>query len=117
MERAQSIEQSLVRHKELEDEIKSLRATLKSNETTRNDLVEKAREKISNDEARIVIVERLRQVLMNTYQAYLRADQRACIKAIENLWSKYAVTAKTIEAERDAASNQLKTFLVELGYE
>jgi len=116
-ERARRIEQSLVRHKVLEDEVKSLKANLKSNETKRDDLVEKARQKISNDEARIVIVERLRQVLMNTYEAYLRADQRACIKTVENLWSKYAVTAKTIEAERDAASSQLKAFLVELGYE
>jgi type I restriction enzyme M protein len=117
VERAQHIEQSLVRHKVLEDEVKSLKSILKSNETKRDDLVEKARDKISNDEARIVIVERLRQVLMNTYQAYLRADHRACIAAIENLWSKYAVTAKTIEAERDATSKQLKSFLVELGYE
>jgi type I restriction enzyme M protein len=54
---------------------------------------------------------------MDTYQAYLRADQRACIKAIENLWNKYAITARDIETERDAASNQLKAFLVELGYE
>ena len=54
---------------------------------------------------------------MNTYQAYLQADQRACIKRIENLWDKYAITARTIEAERDAASKQLKEFLVELGYE
>jgi len=116
-ERAQRIEQSLVRHKVLEDEVKTMRAILKSNETKRKEMVDKAREKISNDEARIVIVERLRQVLMNTYQTYLRADQRACIAAIENLWSKYAVTARTIEAERDAASSQLKIFLVELGYE
>jgi type I restriction enzyme M protein len=79
--------------------------------------VQSAREKISTGEARTVIIERLRQQLMNTYRAYLRADQRACIKAIENLWSKYAVTAKTIETERDAASEQLQAFLVELGYE
>ena len=36
---------------------------------------------------------------------------------IENLWSQYAVTAKAIEAERDAALQQLQKFLVELGYE
>jgi type I restriction enzyme M protein len=36
---------------------------------------------------------------------------------IENLWGKYAVTARQIEAERDAASAQLQAFLVELGYE
>ncbi|WP_263363521.1 hypothetical protein [Candidatus Enterovibrio escicola] len=38
---------------------------------------------------------------MNTYRAYLRAEQRACIKAIENLWSKFSVTAKIIEQERE----------------
>jgi len=114
---AAQIEAQLQRHKALEDEVKTLRATIKGIEGKRDELVQSARAKISNDEARTVIIERLRQMLMNTYQAYLRADQRACIKAIENLWSKYAVTAKTIEAERDAASQQLQKFLVELGYE
>lgn len=116
-ERSNSIEQILARHKVLEDEAKALKATIKSTENKRDELVESARAKISTDEARAVIIERLRQVLMHTYQAYLRADQRAGIKAIENLWNKYAETAKTIEEERDAASKQLKEFLVELGYD
>jgi len=116
-ERAQSITASLQRHKALEDEVKTLRATIKGIAGKRDELVQSARAKISNDEARTVIIERLRQLLLNTYRAYLRADQRACIKAIENLWGKYAITAKTIEAERDAASQQLQAFLVELGYE
>jgi type I restriction enzyme M protein len=114
---AAQIEAQLQRHKALEDEVKTLRATIKGIEGKRDELVQSARAKITNDEARTVIIERLRLLLLNTYQAYLRADQRACIKAIENLWSKYAVTAKTIEAERDAASQQLQAFLVELGYE
>jgi len=63
-----------------------------------------------------VIVERLGKVLFDSYRHYLRADQRACIAAIENLWSKYAVTAKQIEAERDEAAQALQAFLVELGY-
>ena len=116
-ERAQTITQSLVRHKVLEDEVKALKATIKGVEGKRDELVESARARINNDEARTVIIERLRQVLMNTYQAYLRADQRACIKAIENLWGKYAVTAKTIEDARDEASEKLQEFMVELGYE
>ena len=116
-ERAQSITTSLERHKALEDEVKSVKATIKGIEGKRDELVQSAREKISDDEARVVIIERLRQRLMDTYLAYLRADQRACIKAIENLWDKYAVTAKTIESERDAASQQLQEFLVELGYD
>ena len=64
-----------------------------------------------------MIIDRLGQVLTDTYEAYLKADLRACIKAVENLWDKYSVTAKEIEAERDAASAQLKAFLTELGYE
>jgi type I restriction enzyme M protein len=39
------------------------------------------------------------------------------VAAIENLWRKYAVTAKQIEAQRDAAAAALQGFLVELGYE
>jgi type I restriction enzyme M protein len=115
--RAASVAEGLSRHKALEDEVKELKSTIKAIEGKRDELVQSAREKISTDEARTVIIERLRQLLMNTYQAYLRSDQRACIKAIENLWSKYAVTARQIEADRDAAALQLQAFLVELGYE
>nr|WP_288053655.1 N-6 DNA methylase [Methylobacter sp.] len=116
-ERAASIAVSLERHKALEDEVKGIKATIKGIKGKRDELVQNARKKISTDEARMVIIERLRQLLLNIYRAYLRADQRACIKAIENLWSKYALTAKTIETERDVASRQLQAFLVELGYE
>lgn len=114
---AHDIAQNLARHKTLEDEVKTVRATIKGIENKRDELVESARAKISVDEAKTVIVERLRQTLLKTYRAYLMADQRACIKAIENLWGKYAVTAKTIEEERDKASEQLQAFMVELGYE
>jgi type I restriction enzyme M protein len=114
---AERIEAQLTRHKALEDEAKNLKTLIKSTETRKNDLVEQARLKISNDEARTVIVERLGQVLLASYRHYLRADQRACVAAIENLWGKYAVTAKQIEAERDEAAVELQGFLVELGYE
>jgi type I restriction enzyme M protein len=110
------LEQQLARHKALEDEARTLKAQIKSTEAHKNELVEQARLKISSDEARKVIVARLGQVLFSSYQQYLRADQRACIAAIENLWSKYAVTAKQIEAERDQAAAELQAFFAELGY-
>jgi type I restriction enzyme M protein len=113
---AERIEAKLTRHKALEDEAKTLKAMMKSTEKSRDELVEKARQKISSDEARVVIVERLGQVLFASYRQYLRADQRACVAVVENLWSKYAVTAKQIEAERDAAAQALQAYLVELGY-
>lgn len=116
-ERTAVIEVGLARHKALEDEVRILRADIKGIENNQDELVQSARAKISTDEARQVIIGRLRQTLMDIYETYLRADQRACIRAIEKLWGKYAVTAKEIEAERDAASKQLQEFLVELGYE
>ena len=114
---AERIESKLATHKALEDEAKTLKAAIKSTETRKDELVEQARLKISKDEAREVIVERLGKLLFASYRQYLRADQRACIAAVENLWSKYAVTAKQIEAERDEAAKALQDFLVELGYE
>ena len=79
--------------------------------------MEQARQKISPAEARQVILKRLEQVLMESYRQYLRADQRACVAAIENLWGKYAVTAKQLENRRHSASATLVGFLETLGYE
>jgi len=116
-EKVAQIEAQLKRHKVLEDEAKDLKEVIKGIESKRDELVLSAREKISQDEARVVIVARLKQLLLNTYNRYLRAEQRACITAIENLWAKYAVTAKEIETVRDKAVEELKFFLAELGYE
>ena len=113
---AERIEAQLSQHKALEDEARTLKASIKSTESHREQLVEQARSKISRDEARQVIVERLGKVLFNSYRQYLRADQRACVAAIENLWGKYALTAKQIEGEREQAAGELQAFLVELGY-
>lgn len=111
------IETSLARHKALEDEQKKLKADIKAIEARRDDLVESARAKITVDEARQVILARLKRELIEVYEAYVRTEQRHCTNAVENLWAKYAVTAETIEAERDAAAKALQAFFVELGYE
>jgi type I restriction enzyme M protein len=114
---AERIEAQLQRHKALEDEAKTLKAHIKTTTEKRDALVEQARKKISAEEARVIIIQRLGQVLMSNFQHYLRVDQRACVAAIENLWRKYAVTAKQIETQRNAAAEQLQAFLTELGYE
>ncbi|MDX9708881.1 MAG: N-6 DNA methylase [Trichloromonas sp.] len=115
--RAEAAETRLERHRLLEDEAKQLKAELRATEKKQEELVAAAREKIDRDEARRVILDRLHRLLVRTYEGYLRADQRACLAALENLHRKYAVTAKEIEARRDAAAARLKGFLVELGYE
>lgn len=115
--RAEAADKRLARHKALEDEAKQLKTDLRATEKKKEELVTAAREKIDRDEARRVILDRLHRLLVQTYEGYLRADQRACIAALENLHEKYAVTAMTIEAKRDEETAKLKTFLTELGYE
>lgn len=113
---AKRIEAQLTRHKALEDEAKALKGLIKSTQKSRDELVEQARRKISPDQARQIILQRLGQTLFDSYRQYLRADQRACVAAIENLWGKYAVTAKELEAERDRAAAEFEARLLELGY-
>ena len=115
--RAEAAEKRLVRHKVLEDEERQLNADLRATEKKKEELVTAAREKIDRDEARRVILDRLHRLLIRTYEGYLRADQRACTAALENLHAKYAVTAKAIEGKRNAEEEKLKAFLAELGYE
>lgn len=114
---AAEAERKFARHQALLDEERTLNAELRATEKKQEELVAAARAKIGPDEARRVIVELLRRILIDTYLAYLRADQRACLAALENLHTKYAVTAKTIEERRAIAAGNLGRFLEELGYE
>jgi type I restriction enzyme M protein len=117
LKRAETAEGRLARNKALEDEAKKLKADLRATEKKQEELVAAARAKIDRDEARRVILDRLHRLLLQTYEGYLRVDQRDCIAALESLHQKYAITAKAIEAKRDAEAANLKAFLVELGYE
>ncbi|MBI5423237.1 MAG: N-6 DNA methylase [Opitutae bacterium] len=114
---AEAIEQKLARHRALEDEERTLQAELRATEKKQEELVAAARQKIDRTEARRVILARFHRELRRIYEEYLRADQRACLAALENLHAKYAVTATTLEAQRAAATVKLHGFLQELGYE
>lgn len=113
---AAAVEAQVARHKALEDEGKQLKADLRAAEKKQEELVAAAREKIDRDGARQVILKRLHTLLVQTYRSYLRADRRTCLAALENLYTKYAVTAEDIEKRREAAAKKLKGFMKELGY-
>ena len=116
-ERIEQIDERLATHDGLADELKEKKAAIKQVEKQKDDLVAKAREKISVDEAQVLILERLQRVLTERFDGYLREYQRGLIADVENLWSKYAVTTKAILSDRDAEAAQLDKFLKELGYE
>jgi type I restriction enzyme M protein len=116
-ERVEEIDAELARHVALETELKTLKANIRASEKKKDDLVTAARAKISEEEAKQLILERFKRLLIEQFDGYLRQYQRAFIASIENLWDKYAVTTKQILAERDAEAAQLDSFLKELGYE
>lgn len=116
LDRARMRTERLERHRALEGEAKQLKADLRATEKKQDQLVKSARQKINRDEAQQVILKRLHHVLVETYGSYLRADQRSCLAALQNLHDKYATTAADVEQRRDAAMAKLKGFLGELGY-
>jgi len=116
-ELAKSIEKRLIRHKAFTDEARQLKADLRVTENRQEELVDAAREKIDHNTARTVILDRLHRRIIDTYSDYLRADQRACLGALDNLYAKYAVDLSVVETNREKTAARLRQFLVELGYD
>ena len=114
--RLQRTQASLAAHKALEDEVKALKAELRTAEKKKDELVEQAREKIGREEAREEILKRFHRIVRVTYRHYLEADRRAMTAAIENLHDKYAVTLRDIEDQRTNAASELDGYLKALGY-
>jgi len=116
-QRIQEIDGLLGGHSALESELKKLKANIREVEKQKDTLIASARAKITEDDAKRLILERFQRLLTEQFDGYLRQYQRAFIAAVENLWQKYAVTTKQIVAERDQASAQLDAFIKELGYD
>lgn len=111
------IDNQLARHTALEKELKTFKAQIRKAEKQKDELVQAARNKITSDEAKELILKRFKILLSEQFDSYLRQYERAFIAAIENLWDKYAVTLKQILRERDREAEVLDGFLKELGYE
>ncbi|WP_264404635.1 N-6 DNA methylase [Vibrio owensii] len=114
---ATAIEAKLEAHKALEDELKQLKAEIKETEKRRDELLEAARDAITPEEAKVLILNRFKTELDRQYQSYVRALLLDRIAAIENLHRKYQVTAKSIIAKREQEASKLAGFMKELGYE
>jgi type I restriction enzyme M protein len=115
--RIEEIDKQLERHSALEGELKKLKANIREADKQKDELVAAARAKITEEEAKVLILERFHRLLAEQFDGYVRQYQRAFIAAVENLWHKYAVTTKQILAGRDREAAQLNAFLKELGYE
>ncbi|MHA6281115.1 type I restriction-modification system subunit M [Salinimicrobium sp. CAU 1759] len=115
--RKQQIDFQLEKHNDLARNLKDLKANLKAAEAKKDTLVEAAREKITEPEAKTLILERWLELLQISYKNYVKAYVIKYITAVQNLYSKYSTTLKDVLQARDAEAEQLDKFLKELGYD
>ncbi len=110
-------ENRIAKHQELEMELKDNRKKIKEIKDRTEQLVEQARTKISEAEAKVLILLRWELTLNAKVNDYLIQYCRQFRTALESLWEKYDQPLHSILKERDAAASELATYLKELGYE
>ena len=110
-------ESGIAHHVTLENELKDCRKQIREIELSKEALADKAREQISDDDARRLITQRWLASLHDNIAVYLEAHARHLQQSIELLHDKYSVTLQNLIEERDAATEELNKYLKELGYE
>lgn len=103
-------------HTDLEEELKECRKTIKTITQRKDKLVEEAREKITDEEAKKLIVARWNRQLHSIVDTYIDEFTRNLQLDIEHIYEKYTITLKDILSERDKATTNLNKYLEELGY-
>ena len=98
------------------DELEQSQKRLKERQNQFIKLLCKAREALSDDACRDLVLDILREKLLAHLDSYVTAHRREVIAAMENWWDKYRVTLRDIERERDKAASRVAEFLGELGY-
>jgi type I restriction enzyme M protein len=71
---------------------------------------------LTEDDARRLILKKLYDLAAGELNRYLNAEKRALIAGVENLWDKYAVSSRELEAQRSETLKTLDGFLKGLGY-
>ena len=100
----------------LENELKDCRKKIREIEQNKEKLADKAREQISDDDARRLITKRWLATLHDNIAVYLEAHARHLQQSVELLHDKYSVTLNDLLEERDEATKELDEYLKELGY-
>ena len=79
-------------------------------------LIHEKRESLTEDEAQLLILKKLHDVIATELDRYLRSEQRLLVDLFENLFKKYFVSLKHIQLQRDEAISKMDEFLGDLSY-
>ena len=72
--------------------------------------------RLTGDEARRLILKKLYDIANAELERYLNAEKRLLVQGVENLWDKYAVSSRELEAKRETTLKKLHGFVKGLGY-
>jgi type I restriction enzyme M protein len=81
-----------------------------------DDLFSQIGGKLTDEEAKTLILKKLHDLATHELNRYLNAAKRQLIQSVENLWDKYAVSSRALETERAQTLTALDGFLTGLGY-
>lgn len=115
--RIEDQDKRIAKHQELDKELKENRKKIKEINDLKEQLVEQARTKISEAEAKVLILIRWENTLYAKVNDYLIQYCRQFRTALHSLWEKYDQPLHSILKERDAAASELASYLKELGYD
>ncbi len=102
--------------KALKQKLNATKKSLKALQTSFADRLEAAQGEVDGDRAREFVMGLLKADLERELERRVNAHRQLVVSVIENWWSKYRVTLRDIEGERDSAKAKLDGFLKELGY-
>ena len=72
--------------------------------------------KISEADGRRLILKKIYDLACGELDRYLNSEKRLLVRAVENLWEKYAVSNSELETERNASLKKLDEYLHLMGY-
>lgn len=115
--RKAELEKRIQKNNEYYTELKECKKIIKEIKDKKEELVERARLKISTSDAKELILKRWKATLENTISDYLEQYSRELRASIENLWEKYNTPLHSIINRREEETRILNKYLKELGYE
>ncbi|GAB4111955.1 MAG: hypothetical protein Kow00103_00010 [Candidatus Caldatribacteriota bacterium] len=110
--------QDLIRRIDEKDkELKKLNRELKQKQQTLEESVKQKREKLTEEEAKLLLLEKFKETIKQGLEKYISAEKKELIKVFEKLWDKYKISLKELLTERGQEVKKLNEFLKQLGYE
>ncbi len=103
-------------HVEITNQLKEARKRLKELQKKFIKRLHEARDALSDDDCRGLVLDILNEKLSGHLESYVTAHRQEVIAAVENWWDKYRVTMRDIEITRNKAAEKIDNFFKDMNY-